>query len=666
MEISQNFMEDAKAILEAAPDLYLILSPQLTIVGASNAYLKATMVQREDILGRHLFDVFPDNPNDQSASGVNNLRHSLNRVLKDKACDAMAIQKYDIRRPASFGGDFEVRYWSPLNCPVLENGQVKYIIHRVEDVTEFIHLQQSHDSQLKIIETLQSSKGKAGTEILKRAKDIQELNKKLQGSERYNAAFLSAIPDAMILTNQDGLIEFSNNQVEEMFGYSKEELLGQSVEILMPEHFAKAHPQHRDSYFKSPRVRPMGLGMELSGKRKNGEIFPLEISLSPLDTAKGLAAIAIIRDVTRQTEQKKLLQQKEKSLREAYEIVEKEKLELESINQKMFLITQLSETLLACKNIDEILESFTSFANEILDFSDGVLYLMHNSRNYLEKKITWGNKSNDYAITFSPDECWALRRGCIHQVSNSQPTVICQHIKEMHQTEHASLCIPLMAQFEILGLLFIDTNSSCSSTEKQSALIHVVSETVSLAIANIRLKELLRSQAIRDPLTGLLNRRFLDEYVVKQISQAKQNQTKIAFIMVDVDNFKCVNDNFGHDTGDQALALLGKLLASLTREGDLACRYGGEEFLLVLPYCTLDNAQQIAETIRDEVSKMSITLKSNVFSITISLGVSSYPQHGSSMHELIEAADKALYVAKKQGKNRTIIFSDEYSPGRKS
>lgn len=665
MEISHNIKEDAKTIIEAAPDLYLILSPQLTIVGASNSYLKATMVQREEILGYNLFEVFPDNPNDTNATGVNNLRHSLDRVLKEKVYDAMAIQKYDIRRPISAGGDFEVRYWSPLNCPVLDNnGQIKYIIHRIEDVTEFIHLQQSNDSQLKTIETLQSREGKVGAEILQRAKDIQELNKKLLESERYNTAFLSAIPDAMLLANQSGLIVFSNNQAEEMFGYTKDELLGNPVEVLMPENIASIHPKHRDNYFKAPRVRPMGLGTELQGKRKNGEIFPVEISLSPLQTTEGLAAIAIIRDVTRQTEQNKLLQQKEKSLRELYEAVEKEKSQLTSINQKMFMITELSETLMACKNIDEILDSFSTFANKILDFSEGVLYLMHNSRNYLEKKITWGDKISHYTATFAPDECWGLRRGCIHQVCDLQPGVICHHIKKEHETiTKESLCIPLMAQYEIFGLLFIYADShEYSSTKKLSPLIPVVSETISLAIANIRLKELLHYQAIRDPLTGLLNRRFLDEYVTKQIAQAKHSKTSIVFIMIDVDNFKRLNDSYGHDIGDHVLSLLGKLFTSLVREGDLACRYGGEEFLLVLPHCTLDNAREIAETIRGEASKMKVTVKNNLINITISLGVSGYPKNGASLHELIETADKALYIAKNQGKNKVVFSIEDLAP----
>lgn len=658
METIHHFKEDAKIILESTPDLYLILSPQLHIVGATDAYLKATMVKREEVIGRYLFDVFPDNPNDASATGANNLLHSLNRVLTDKVPDPMAIQKYDIRRPASSGGDFEVRYWSPLNSPVFdENNEVKYIIHRVEDVTEFIQLQQSNDSQLKIIEALQGREGKSGAEILKRAKNIQELNKKLQESERYQTTLISAIPDALILANQQGEIVFVNNQAEKMFGYSKNELLKQKVELLMPEQAAQVHPKHRDHYFQAPGIRPMGQSIELQGKRKDGELFPVEISLSPLQTNAGLEAIAIIRDVTHRTEQNRLLQQKEKSLRELYERLEKEKAQLELINQKMFMVTQLSETLLACKNVEEILESFFSFANIILDFSEGALYLMHNSRNYLEKKITWGTTKH-YPTTFTPDECWALRRGCIHQISALQPGIICQHIKIEQQKQNASLCVPLMAQNEIFGMLLIYNTSEQSNAENQRHLVPVVAETISLAIANIRLRKLLQSQAIRDPLTGLLNRRFLDEYVVKQIAQAKRNKISIAFIMVDVDDFKQVNDNFGHETGDRILSLLGQLLSSLIREGDLACRYGGEEFLLVLPSCDIKQARTCAERIRTEVHKMPFPIKENILNITVSLGVAMYPNHNTSLKKLIDAADQALYNAKKDGKNKAIIFAE--------
>src|SRR5262249_25060111 len=136
-------LPDFRVLFEAAPGLYLVLRPDFSIVAVSEAYLQATMTNREDILGRGVFDVFPDNPDDPHADGVRNLRASLMRVLRDKVADNMPVQKYDIRRPAAEGGGYEVRYWSPVNSPVLgDDGELIYIIHRVEDVTEFVRLHQ--------------------------------------------------------------------------------------------------------------------------------------------------------------------------------------------------------------------------------------------------------------------------------------------------------------------------------------------------------------------------------------------------------------------------------------------------------------------------------------------------------------------------------------------
>ena len=185
---------DYTAIFRASPDLYLILNSQFEIVEVSEAYLHATMVERDAILGRGIFDVFPDNPNDPTATGVKNLRASLMSVLKNKAPNAMAVQKYDIRRPASEGGGFEERYWSPINLPVLgENKEVEYIIHRVEDVTEFVRLKKLGSEQLKITEELRTRAGEMEVEIYRRAQEIQETNKQLQAAKERAEDALSLI-----------------------------------------------------------------------------------------------------------------------------------------------------------------------------------------------------------------------------------------------------------------------------------------------------------------------------------------------------------------------------------------------------------------------------------------------------------------------------------------
>ena len=170
-----------RKLFEASPGLYLVLSPALIIVAVTDAYLQATMTDRCRILGRSIFDVFPDNPDDQGATGVRNLRESLERVIQSGAPDAMAVQKYDIRRPESEGGGFEERFWSPVNYPVPgPSGEVIYIIHRVEDVTEFVYLKRREKERDKITEELRSRGAQMESEIFARAQEIQEANRQLR------------------------------------------------------------------------------------------------------------------------------------------------------------------------------------------------------------------------------------------------------------------------------------------------------------------------------------------------------------------------------------------------------------------------------------------------------------------------------------------------------
>ena len=196
---------DFRILFESAPGLYLVLQPDFRIVAVSEAYLQATMTKREAILGKGLFEVFPDNPDDPAADGVRNLRESLHRVLETKRADAMAFQKYDIRRPAVEGGGFEERYWSPVNSPVLGTaGEVVYIIHRVEDVTEFIRLKQRGHERELANEALRIKAGQMESEIYLRAQQLSEANRQLrsaneslEGLYRQIAGLMAQVDDAL-------------------------------------------------------------------------------------------------------------------------------------------------------------------------------------------------------------------------------------------------------------------------------------------------------------------------------------------------------------------------------------------------------------------------------------------------------------------------------------
>jgi PAS domain S-box-containing protein len=185
---------DFRSLFESAPGSYLVLAPDLTIVAVSDAYLRATMTEREKILGRGLFDVFPDNPDDPAASGVRNLSASLERVLGERIPDPMAVQKYDIRRPESDGGGFEERYWSPVNSPVFgPDGEVTYIIHRVEDVTEFVRLKQERSERQKLTEELRRRAEQMESEILVRSLELQEANRRLRELDGAKTAFFNNV-----------------------------------------------------------------------------------------------------------------------------------------------------------------------------------------------------------------------------------------------------------------------------------------------------------------------------------------------------------------------------------------------------------------------------------------------------------------------------------------
>ncbi len=297
---------DFRRLFEAAPGLYLVLTPELRIVAASNAYLRATMTCREDIIGRPLFDVFPDNPADPDATGVTNLSASLERVLRLRCPDAMAIQKYDVKRP---DGRFEERYWSPLNSPVLAaNGSVDGIIHRVEDVTDVVRLQfaQAEHATFKreqqhIIEQLQvRNEELAASHGALRATEARtnQLIRQLRVREAHLESILATIPDAMVVIDDKGLIQSFSATAERLFGYSVEEVRGRNVEMLMPEPYRSDHQRYVDRYINTGNAHVIGIGRVVIGQKKDGSTFPMELAVGELTFEGRKQFTGFARDMT--------------------------------------------------------------------------------------------------------------------------------------------------------------------------------------------------------------------------------------------------------------------------------------------------------------------------------------------------------------------------------
>jgi diguanylate cyclase (GGDEF)-like protein len=228
------------------------------------------------------------------------------------------------------------------------------------------------------------------------------------------------------------------------------------------------------------------------------------------------------------------------------------------------------------------------------------------------------------------------------------------------------VCVPLLAQGEILGILHImdgrikvDKADEARMMDK-CKLAKTLADNIGLGIANLKLRESMRNLSIRDPLTGLFNRRYLEEVMLQEQSRAKRNKAQLAAIMIDIDHFKQFNDDFGHDGGDAVLRTLGGFLKKHLRGSDVACRYGGEEFMLILSPSTAEGAQQRAEKIREAASVLRIShANRDLGAITLSMGVAMFPDHGLHATALFKAADVALYQAKSGGRNQVVMFTSD-------
>jgi diguanylate cyclase (GGDEF)-like protein len=215
-----------------------------------------------------------------------------------------------------------------------------------------------------------------------------------------------------------------------------------------------------------------------------------------------------------------------------------------------------------------------------------------------------------------------------------------------------------MAQGESLGLLYLTApaDAPLGWTDSKEALGLAVADQLGLAIANLKLRDTLRSQSIRDPLTGLFNRRYMEETLERELSRAERSRAPLAVVMLDLDHFKRFNDTFGHEVGDMLLREVGHLLKHHVRHGDVACRFGGEELMIVMPDIDAASALQRAEEIREAVKRLQMACRGqSVGNVTVSLGVALYPDHGTTPADLVKASDTALYRAKSAGRDQVVL-----------
>jgi diguanylate cyclase (GGDEF)-like protein len=329
------------------------------------------------------------------------------------------------------------------------------------------------------------------------------------------------------------------------------------------------------------------------------------------------------------------------------------------LNREISLVSELADHLHACMTGEEAQQIIHRMAPRLFPEQSGALLLLNASRNILELTVAWGETPPDQPV-MDPRKCWALRRGRPYLMQEADQDLICEHLSPPLAAGY--YCVPLVAQGETLGVLHLRAMAPAPGgvsrpaiSESCQSLAITVAEHLALSLGNLKLQETLRLQAIRDPLTGLFNRRFMVETLERELYRMHRKGSSLAVIMMDIDHFKHFNDTFGHSAGDALLSALGRMMSSKVRKEDVACRYGGEEFTLILPEMSLETACNRAEELRQSVHGLHLEHHGqSLGTITISLGVAVFPQHGEDPEALLGAADAALYEAKHAGRDRVV------------
>jgi diguanylate cyclase (GGDEF)-like protein len=322
-------------------------------------------------------------------------------------------------------------------------------------------------------------------------------------------------------------------------------------------------------------------------------------------------------------------------------------------NQQMTMVAEMLQALGSLTTLDETSKVISTYCAKLLPGTSGALFLYRNSRDMLERQATWGTRKID-ADLFEPKACWALQRGSFH-LAKGPSDLRCAHYLEEPDSDVVRLCAPLISQGQVIGVLYVeDLDKDPVTLEAQQQTIERFAEQIALALVNVQLRDTLHRQSVTDALTGLFNRRYLDETLKRELYRAQRKKLPLAVIVLDIDHFKHVNDTYGHDAGDAVLRLIAQLLRNNVRESDLACRFGGEELVIVLTECELASALERAETVREAIAAMKIDYDDHTITVTASFGVSIHPDNGTEAQGLIQAADQALYEAKRSGRNRVV------------
>ena len=498
-------------------------------------------------------------------------------------------------------------------------------------------------------ETLEKKVEERTAELQRQVEETEAIARKLRESEELFRSMVESLGEAVVIVDPDERFVFANPAARKIFNDTGQNLEGRSLEeFTTPLDFEYIRQQtlRRQQGFNDT--------YDLELTFPDGSKKAVIVNAAPRVDADGRfsGVLAVLTEITERKKQ-------EKALAEAKDKLEKAIAELEQRNKDIVQLVEMGEAISLARSEKEAIDIIINYAEKLFSEDSGLFYLRPEKENFIELTSAW-NLSQKIGPILNLEDCWALRKSSPHFVDPDTGAFLCPHFRDIVKLPARTACLPLISGGETIGLLAViccsrEEASDLLEFEARKSLLTVFSQRVASSLANIRLRESLRQQSIRDPLTGIFNRRYLEETLQREFSRARRLNQPLSIIMFDIDHFKAVNDSYGHEAGDVVLQSIARELQSIVRTEDIVCRFGGEEFVVVMPGMDFKKAAARASLILQAVRNLELLVgETKLIKITMSAGVASFPSHGKTPAEVLQAADQALFQAKKLGRDRVV------------
>ncbi|MEH2375196.1 diguanylate cyclase [Nostoc sp.] len=486
-------------------------------------------------------------------------------------------------------------------------------------------------------------------QILKAIARFQEDNRELEGRLQMQRLFLDNGPFIAYIKDEQSRMLYYNNLVQSRFSVDPQEWLGKTdIEFLANLQQARQIIENDQMVLKT--LRPLKLIEEVNMPGNDQPCYWLSFKFPFNDYATGanrLGGFSI--DITESIETERLLIDLNQEL-------EERTLKSEAKKRELIYLSDMADMLYSCESENDVYQVVGLTCSKLFPNMSGCICVIANSKNYVEMNSIWGGETRSKEI-FSKSECWALLRGKFNLLSPHNSGLICSHL--IQPVSGANLCVPLFAQGGVVGILYIHTLEEITPEEQQ--LSEIIARTLGFTLNNLSIKQRLTHDNLRDGMTQLFNQNYMQTITEQRLAEAERSGQTLSVIFLDIDNFKSYNSRYGHLTANIALQGLAKLLLKSIRSFDIACRWGGEEFVIVMPNMTLETLRKRVEQIRVDVEQMQLKDGDQILeSITASFGIA-VSEPGITVKDFLNRADQAMLEAKRTGKNRVMEYVNTYT-----